>query len=122
MDVATDLKKDAFGAHKTSHKIRITLTSTRENLKKLEALCSVLVAKAKDKGLRFKGPVRFPTRRLTITTRKTPCGEGSKTWDKFEMRIHKRVISLFATAEDVQQVTTFDVDPGVQVDVLVDDE
>jgi len=42
------------------------------------------------------GPVRLPTRTLRITTRKTPCGEGSKTWDRFEMRIHKRIIDLHA--------------------------
>lgn len=42
--------------------------------------------------LRVKGPVRMPTKVLKITTRKTPCGEGSKTWDCYEMRIHKRLI------------------------------
>lgn len=25
-------------------------------------------------------------------TRKTPNGEGSKTWDLYELRIHKRLI------------------------------
>lgn len=42
--------------------------------------------------LRVKGPVRLPTKNLKINTRKTPNGEGSKTWDFFEMRIHKRLI------------------------------
>ena len=36
----------------------------------------------------------MPTKTLRITTRKTPCGEGSKTWDKFQMRIHKRVSTI----------------------------
>merc|ERR1719458_2396565 len=26
----------------------------------------------------------MPTKILRITTRKTPCGEGSKTWDRFQ--------------------------------------
>ena len=47
---------------------------------------------AKTKDLRVKGPVRLPTKKLKISTRKTPCGEGSKTWDTYEMRIHKRLI------------------------------
>ena len=42
--------------------------------------------------LRVKGPVRLPTKNLKINTRKTPNGEGSKTWDFYEMRIHKRLI------------------------------
>merc|ERR1712117_973687 len=58
---------------------------------------------AKDKELRVKGPVRMPTKTLRITTRKTPCGEGSKTWDRFQMRIHKRVIDLHSPSEIVKQ-------------------
>jgi small subunit ribosomal protein S10 len=36
----------------------------------------------------------MPTRRLRITTRKSPCGNGKATFDRWEMRIHKRVIDL----------------------------
>jgi hypothetical protein len=50
----------------------------------------IVIDRSKNKELRVKGPVRLPTKCLKITTRKTPCGEGSKTWDTFEMRIHKR--------------------------------
>ena len=35
--------------------------------------------------------MRLPTKKLRITTRKSPCGEGTNTWDRFEMRIHKCV-------------------------------
>ena len=73
-----------------THKIRITLTS--RNVKSLEKVCSELIERAKVKDLRVKGPVRLPTKNLKVTTRKTPCGEGSKTWDHYEMRIHKRLI------------------------------
>lgn len=55
-------------------------------------MCTEIVDRAKNKDLRAKGPVRLPTKTLKVTTRKTPCGEGSKTWDCFEMRIHKRLI------------------------------
>lgn len=72
------------------HKIRITLTS--KNVKSLEKVCEELIQRAKSKDLRIKGPVRLPTKKLKVTTRKTPCGEGSKTWDTYEMRIHKRLI------------------------------
>ena len=53
-----------------------------------------------------KGPVRMPTKTLRITTRKTPCGEGSKTWDRFQMRIHKRVVDLHSKSEIVKQITS----------------
>ena len=50
-----------------------------------------------------------------ITTRKTPCGEGSKTWDRFQMRIHKRVIDLHSPSEIVKQITSINIEPGVEV-------
>lgn len=50
------------------------------------AVCADLVKGAKDKNLKVKGPVRMPTKTLRITTRKSPCGEGTNTFDAFEMR------------------------------------
>jgi len=99
------------------HRIRITLTS--RNVKSLEKVCSDLIKGAKDQHLKVKGPVRLPTKVLKITTRKTPCGEGSKTWDRFEMRIHKRLIDLHSPSEVVKQITSISIEPGVEVEVTI---
>jgi small subunit ribosomal protein S20e len=80
-----------------------------------------LIRGAKEKALKVKGPVRMPTKVLKITTRKTPCGEGSKTWDRFEMRIHKRLIDLQSPAEVVKQITSISIEPGVEVEVTIAD-
>jgi small subunit ribosomal protein S20e len=101
------------------YKIRITLTS--RNVKSLEKVCADLIQKAKDEEIRVKGPVRMPTKTLRITTRKTPCGEGSKTWDRFQMRIHKRVVDLHSKSEIVKQITSISIEPGVDVEVTVAD-
>ena len=79
-----------IGEAPKAHKIRITLSSRKVQI--LERTCTEIIDRAKTKDLRVKGPVRLPTKTLKITTRKTPCGEGSKTWDCYEMRIHKRLI------------------------------
>jgi ribosomal protein uS10 len=71
------------------------------------SVCADLINGAKKQNLRVKGPVRMPTKILRITTRKTPCGEGSKTWDRFQMRIHKRVIDLHSPSEIVKQIVSF---------------
>ena len=91
-----DAKKVQQGEMAKIHKIRITLTS--RNVKSLEKVCQELIDRAKNKELRVKGPVRLPTKVLKVTTRKTPNGEGSKTWDTFEMRIHKRKSPFEITA------------------------
>uniref|UniRef100_A0A5K3EI08 Ribosomal_S10 domain-containing protein n=1 Tax=Mesocestoides corti TaxID=53468 RepID=A0A5K3EI08_MESCO len=57
---------------------------------------------------------------LRITTRKTPCGEGSKTWDRYQMRIHKRILDLFSNSETVSQLTLYDLDPMVHAEVKIE--
>jgi small subunit ribosomal protein S20e len=98
------------------HKIRITLSSRK--VASLEKVCTELIDRAKSKDLRVRGPVRLPTKTLKITTRKTPCGEGSKTWDCFELRIHKRLIDLNAPTEVVKQIIV-NIEAGVEVEVTI---
>ncbi|XP_042493628.1 40S ribosomal protein S20-2-like [Macadamia integrifolia] len=101
------------------HRIRITLSS--KNVKNLEKVCADLVNGAKNKRLKVKGPVRMPTKVLHITTRKSPCGEGTNTWDRFELRVHKRVIDLVSSSEVVKQITSITIEPGVEVEVTIAD-
>jgi small subunit ribosomal protein S20e len=61
----------------------------------------------------------MPVKHLVIICRKTPCGEGSKTWDRFEMKIYKRVIDLICTSSDVKAVTSIKIDPGVEVELTM---
>merc|ERR1719246_234402 len=98
------------------HRIRITLTS-----RNLEKVCADLIRGAKEKRLKVKGPVRLPTKTLRITTRKSPCGEGTNTWDRFEMRIHKRLIDLHSPSEIVKQITSISIEPGAEVEVTIAD-
>merc|ERR1711928_18457 len=112
-------KEDLQTEQEQVHKIRITLTS--KNCAAIERISNELVKAAKDKQLKVKGPVRMPTKTLRITTRKTPNGEGSKTWDRFQMRIHKRVIDLQSPTETVRQITQLSIDPGIDVEVTICD-
>eukprot|EP00300_Choanocystis_sp_HF-7_P007167 c15131_g1_i1.p1 GENE.c15131_g1_i1~~c15131_g1_i1.p1 ORF type:complete len:138 (+),score=34.15 c15131_g1_i1:1-414(+) len=109
----------AGGEEENVRRIRITLTS--RNVKNLEKVCAELVRNAKDKKLRVKGPVRMPTKILRLTVRKSPCGEGTNTWDRFEMRIHKRVIDLRSPSSIVKQITSISLEPDVDVEVIVTD-
>mmetsp|Transcript_431 Transcript_431/g.1123 ORF Transcript_431/g.1123 Transcript_431/m.1123 type:complete len:120 (+) Transcript_431:123-482(+) len=111
--------KEGLEEGPTVHRIRMTLTS--RNVKNLEKVCADLIRGSKEKNLKVKGPVRMPTKRLTITTRKSPCGEGTNTWDRLEMRIHKRLIDMHAPADVVKQITSISIEPGVEVDVTIAD-
>lgn len=78
-----------------------------------------MIKGAKEKDLKVKGPVRMPTKTLRITTRKSPCGEGTNTWDRYELRIHKRLMDLYSSADQVKQITSITIEPGVDADVTI---
>lgn len=98
-------------------KVRITITST--NVKSIETVSNDIVARSKETQLYTKGPVRLPTKVLKISTRKTPNGEGSKTWDAYEMRIHKRLIDIQSPVEVIKRITAYNMVPGVNITVTV---
>jgi small subunit ribosomal protein S20e len=66
-----------------------------------------IMTQAQKKSVKVSGPARIPTKTLRITTRKTPCGEGSKTWDRYEMRIHKRVIDFTCSMNAMREIVSF---------------
>ncbi|CAD6184686.1 unnamed protein product [Caenorhabditis auriculariae] len=113
--MAAAFKNEKSTGENTEHRIRLTLTC--QNVKPLEKVCAQLIEGAKHEHLMVKGPIRMPTKVLRITTRKTPCGEGSKTWDRFQMRIHKRLINLHAPADVLRQITSISIEPGVDIEV-----
>lgn len=100
-------------------KIRLTFTST--NVKSVEKTVSEFLTAAKSKEIQAYGPIRMPTKTLRITTRKTPCGEGSKTWSRYQLRIHKRVLDFRSTPSNVQAFTRMNLDPAVTIEITVDD-
>ena len=78
-----------------------------------------LIKSAQDNGVKVKGAARMPTKTLRVTTRKTPCGQGRKTYDKFQMRIHKRVINMRCSSDVLRQITCINIDPAVEIDVTI---
>jgi len=54
-------------------KARIKLTST--DPVKLDAICKELKAITDKFGVAIRGPIPLPTKKLKVTTMKTPCGD-----------------------------------------------
>jgi small subunit ribosomal protein S20e len=101
------------------HRIRITLTSRK--VQALEKVCAELKNKALSKHVKVSGPVRMPTKFLRLCVRKSPCGEGTNTFDRWQMRIHKRILDIHSPAEVVRQITNISIEPGVDVEVTIAD-
>jgi len=75
-------------------KARIKLAST--DISKINSICQYIKDIADKTGVEIRGPIPLPTKRMRVTTRRSPCGNGTATWERFEMRVHKRLIDLGA--------------------------
>ena len=60
----------------------------------LNKICNQIKEIASKAGTPISGPIPLPTKKMKITTRKSPCGDGTATFDNYEMRMHSRVIDL----------------------------
>jgi small subunit ribosomal protein S10 len=94
---------------------RVKVTST--NLQGLEGVCKEIMDITEKTGVKTRGPQPLPTKRLNISTMKSPNGEGTKTWDKWEMRIHRRLIDLDADDRTMRQLMRLRVPEDVFIEV-----
>jgi small subunit ribosomal protein S10 len=62
----------------------------------------------------------LPTRRLVIPVRKAPDGEGSETYDHWEMRIHKRLIDIAADERALRQIMRIQVPKDVNIEIVLE--
>jgi len=97
------------------NKARIRLTST--DPKKLDEICNELKHIAERTGVKMAGPIPLPTKRLIVPTRKTPCGEGTHTWDKYQLRIHKRLIDISAEERVMRRIMRIKVPDEVFIEI-----
>jgi len=96
-------------------KARIKLTST--DYKKLENICNELKTIAERSGVKANGPIPLPTKKLRVPVMKTPCGEGTKTWDKWELRIHKRLMDIDAEERVMRRIMRMRVPEEVFISI-----
>ena len=102
---------------KLARRARIKLTST--DTMKLEGVCSEIIDIAQKIGVKLVGPIPLPTKKLIVPTRKTPCGDGSKTWDKYEMRVHKRLIEIDARDRVMRSIMRIRVPNEVYIEMEI---
>ena len=96
-------------------KARIKLAST--DIDKLNQVCSYIKDIADKTGVEIRGPIPLPTKKLRMATRRCPCGDGSATWDRFEMRIHKRLVDLGIDERALRLVMKVPIPEGLNIEI-----
>jgi len=94
---------------------RIRLLST--TIESLTSVCAELSNISERAGVRMKGPIPFPTRKVIIPVRKSPCGNGTQTWEHYEMRIHKRLVDLDADEKAMHLLMRLNVPDDIRIEV-----
>jgi len=94
---------------------RIKLASAE--IDKLNEVINSIVDIAKKTNTKLKGPIPLPTKRMKITTRKTPCGDGKASFDRFEMRVHKRLIDLAIDERALKLIMRVHLPKGVNIEI-----
>tara|TARA_Y100000294_G_scaffold50161_1_gene47262 strand:- start:306 stop:614 length:309 start_codon:yes stop_codon:yes gene_type:complete len=97
--------------------VRVKLNSI--DIEMLNHICNSIRDLAKKSGVVIRGPVPLPTKKLKVTTRKSPCGDGTATFDRFEMRIHKRLIDLPANEKVLHNIMRLKIPKNVDIKIEV---
>ena len=96
-------------------KARIKLASTE--IDKINAVCNYISDIVEKTGVQMRGPIPLPTKRMKLTTRKSPSGEGKASWEKYEMRVHKRLIDLGIDERALRLVMRVPIPEGLNIEI-----
>ena len=96
-------------------KARVKLAST--DIQKINEVCSYIKDISDKTGVEMRGPIPLPTKRLRVTTRRSPCGDGKASWERFELRIHKRLIDLGLDERALRLVMRVPIPEGLNIEI-----
>ncbi|WP_126448990.1 30S ribosomal protein S10 [Sulfodiicoccus acidiphilus] len=96
-------------------KARIRLWST--NVDNLNYVVGQIRNIAEKTGVNIRGPIPLPKGTMTVPVMRLPHGEGRKKWEKWEMRLHKRIIDLSADERAMRQLMRVKVPEDVYIEI-----
>jgi small subunit ribosomal protein S10 len=100
-------------------KVRIKLSSI--DIASLNGVITHIKEITDRAGVLMRGPIPLPTKRLKVTTRKSPCGNGTATFDRFEMRVHRRVLDIPAEDKILHPIMKLQIPRPVQIKIEMKD-
>ena len=102
---------------------RVKLTGT--NPQELNNVSDEIKEIAHKIGVDVSGPIPLPTKKLKVPLIKTPCGDGmhraggGANREKWEMRIHKRILNISANDRVMRQITRIRIPPTVNIEIEI---
>ena len=91
-----------------------------KDYKEVDRIAREIVEIAKKYGVDYKGPIPLPTKKLKLWVManvKDGTGHGNATWERWEMRIHKRLVYVQAEERVLKQIMRVPIGPDVQIQI-----
>ena len=66
---------------------------------------------------KINGPIMLPTRKLKVVTRKAVSGDGTSTYEKWEMRVHKRLIDIAMNERILKHIMRLELPDSVNIEI-----
>jgi len=96
-------------------KARVKLTSPDYN--QVTEIAGRIIEIAGRTGIKHSGSIPLPTQKLIVPTRKSPSGGGSETYERWQLRIHKRIIDIEADERTLRHIMRVEVPENVHVEI-----
>jgi len=78
-----------------------------------------IISIAKNDKAVVRGPVPLPTKKIRITVRKNVSGQGNAAWDRWEMRISKRIVDIYRSEKALRDVMKIPMPDDVYIEIDV---
>jgi len=96
-------------------KATIKLAST--NIAAMHEIINQISNISKKAGVKLGGPIPLPTKVMSVMVRKTPCGQGSKTYDRYHMKIHKRLLNVAVEEKVLNSIMSLQFPDEILVEI-----
>ena len=96
-------------------KARIKLTSP--DFGQITEISQRMVDVAERTGVKHSGIIPLPTKKLIVPTRKSPCGGGTESYERWQLRIHKRLIDVEADERTLRRIMRVEIPEIVHAEI-----
>ena len=96
-------------------KARINLASI--DIGKINEVCDSIRNIAEKTKTNIHGPIPLPTKKLKLTTRRSPCGDGKASFERYEMRVHKRLFDLAVDERALRLIMRVPIPEGLNIEI-----
>ena len=97
--------------------IRIKLSST--DLNELNRVVNAIKEIVKQTGVKMRGPIPLPTKILRVPVMRITGHRGTKVWETWQMRIHRRIIDIAVDERTLKMLMKIPISEKIQLQMKI---